>query len=555
MSILKSTKISTKLMGLIAGTVIVTVLLSAVAIYQIYALDKEYSISYDHNGLATGDIGNLGMCFNEGRMLFRDVILANDPSQISKSLQEMQQSDQKFETAYGVLLEKAQSEQAQAMLAQLRKDVMQYNAVRDHAIQLALQNKDSEAWMAAVDGGGVEISSHIDQTIDGMFALAHEQGETANRGLSERSDTVIYFLMGMCVLLVVVSLTIGIYTVRMIIRRLNVLGAATEEVAKGNLTHAIKVTADDELGRLARTFETMRTNMLEAMVNIDTASGQVAAGAKNVSDASISLSQGATEQASSVEELSSSIEEIASQTKLNAENANKVNDLTSAAKKNAENGNTHMQEMLGAMTEINGSSANISKIIKVIDEIAFQTNILALNAAVEAARAGQHGKGFAVVAEEVRNLAARSAKAAKETTDMIEGSISKVNEGTKIANKTAEALELIVNAVAEVSELIEHIATASNEQSMALEQINQGVLQVSQVVQANSATSEEAASASEELSAQAELLKQTIGKFRLGNAAMQQDYVSVHEAPPRKTPKNLSDIAQISLSDDDFGKY
>lgn len=555
MSILKNTKISTKLMGLLMGTVIITVLLSAVSIYQIHALDNEYTISYDHNGLATGDIGNLGMCFNEGRMLFRDVILANEPSQISKSLQEMQQSDQNFESIYGILLEKAQSEQAKEMLGQLRKDMDQYKAVRDNAIQLALQNKDRDAWLAAVNGGGVELSSRIDKNIDAMFALAHEQGENANLALSERSNIVIYFLLGMSVLLAIVSLVSGLYVVRMIMRRLNVLGAATEAVAKGNLTQAIRVTADDELGHLGRTFETMRTQMLEAMINIDTASGQVAAGAKNVSDASISLSQGATEQASSVEELSSSIEEIASQTKLNAENANKVNELTSAAKKNAEKGNNHMQEMLHAMTEINGSSANISKIIKVIDEIAFQTNILALNAAVEAARAGQHGKGFAVVAEEVRNLAARSAKAAKETTDMIEGSISNVNEGTKIANKTAEALGLIVNAVAEVSELIEHIATASNEQSMALEQINQGVLQVSQVVQANSATSEEAASASEQLSAQAELLKQTIGKFKLGNAGMQQELAGGHNVSPNKAPKNLSDISQISLSDDDFGKY
>ena len=199
----------------------------------------------------------------------------------------------------------------------------------------------------------------------------------------------------------------------------------------------------------------------------------------------------------------------------NAENADQAHELTEKARQQAEVGDGDMKEMLQAMDAINVSSTNISKIIKVIDEIAFQTNILALNAAVEAARAGQHGKGFAVVAEEVRNLAARSAKAAKETTDMIEDSIEKVENGRAIATKTADALQAIMSNVAEVTDIVGSIAKASNEQQLALEQINQGVLQVSQVVQSNSATSEQADSASEELSAQAASLKYTAGKFRL----------------------------------------
>jgi len=218
---------------------------------------------------------------------------------------------------------------------------------------------------------------------------------------------------------------------------------------------------------------------------------------------------------SSIQELTASIAEIADQTKHNAVNANRANELATEVAKNADKGNYQMTEMQRSMVDINKSSDDISKIIKVIDDIAFQTNILALNAAVEAARAGQHGKGFAVVAEEVRTLAARSADAAKETTGLIEGSIGKVQEGTKIADETAAALDEIVAGIGQVTGLIGNIASSSNEQATSIAQINMGVEQVAHVVSQNSATAEQSAAASEELSGQSVLLKQMIDQFQL----------------------------------------
>ena len=346
------------------------------------------------------------------------------------------------------------------------------------------------------------------------------------------------------------------------------------EMSKGNLDLDIKGDYKGDFVEIKSSTNLIIDFLNEVFNDMNNASGQVASGARQISDSAQALSQGTTEQASSLEELTASIEEISSQTKLNAQNANQANELAETAKTNAIQGNTQMKEMLKAMEEINVSSTNISKIIKVIDEIAFQTNILALNAAVEAARAGQHGKGFAVVAEEVRNLAARSANAAKETTEMIEGSIKKVEGGTRIANETANALNKIVEGIAKVATLVGDIAVASNEQASGIAQINQGVMQVSQVVQTNSATSEESAAASEELSSQAELLKELVGKFKLKQNV--KSYSQVDNLSP-EVLKMIEDMAarkkansghkelartevatsktKIALSDKEFGKY
>ena len=328
------------------------------------------------------------------------------------------------------------------------------------------------------------------------------------------------------------------------------------EMANSNLDIEISGDYKGDFSQIKEALNLIIISLNQVLINFNSTADEVATGSRQVSDGSQALSQGATEQASSIEQLTASINEIASQTKQNAINANEANSLAGTAQINAVQGNSQMKEMLIAMEEINVSSANISKIIKVIDEIAFQTNILALNAAVEAARAGQHGKGFAVVAEEVRNLAARSASAAKETTGLIEGSIAKVTAGTKIANDTAGALDRIVSDVAKAATLVGSIAVASNEQATGIAQINQGVEQVAQVVQTNSATAEESAAASEELSSQAELLKEMINGFRLkGEDNRQNRKGGSQKLLGSGSPGRKKSSSRIALSDQEFGKY
>jgi methyl-accepting chemotaxis protein len=344
-------------------------------------------------------------------------------------------------------------------------------------------------------------------------------------------------------------------------------------IAKGDLTMEVELASDvDTLGNALRT---MNLSLNEIVSELNLAAQQVDTGARQVSDSSQSLSQGATEQAASLEEITSSMTEIGAQTNTSAENASQANQLAIAMRETGQSGTQQMKEMVIAMKAISDASKEINKIIKTIDDIAFQTNLLALNAAVEAARAGKHGKGFAVVAQEVRTLAARSAKAAQETAELIESAIKKVDDGNIIAEKTADALNEINNGVGKVADLVGEIAVASNEQAQGISQANQGLSQIDSVTQQNTANAEETSAASEELSSQATMVRELLKRFKLKERATTfQPSISQkskkHDPIFRKTDmphswgnpatthqkqKTPSPEQIIALDDNDFGKY
>ena len=286
-----------------------------------------------------------------------------------------------------------------------------------------------------------------------------------------------------------------------------------QQLAKGNLTFEVHPFDQQDVVRSA--MKRLSDDLTRDLQQLQHSGQEIADGARQVAESGARLSHGATQQASALEQVAASMQQLSSQTRLNAENADQARAVAGQSCSAAGEGSRRMAQMMTAMEEINRSGQNISRIIKVIDEIAFQTNLLALNAAVEAARAGIHGKGFAVVAEEVRNLAARSATAARETATLIEESVQKAGSGMQIAKLTAEGLSGVVTGITKVSELVGDIAAASREQAEGIGQVNQGLQHIGEVTQSTTASSEESAAAAQQLAAQAVQLRQMLGRFVL----------------------------------------
>ena len=321
-------------------------------------------------------------------------------------------------------------------------------------------------------------------------------------------------------------------------------------LGNGDLTYK---PADVYLGDFApirQSYESIMISLNKTMDKISKAGQRVATGSEQVASAAGSLSGGAAKQAASVEELSASLTEVAEKVNRNAARAENAAENSAQATKLVESGNEQMNGLLGAMQEIGETSGEIEKIIRAIDDISFQTNILALNAAVEAARAGDAGKGFAVVADEVRNLAGKVAEAASTTTELIKNSMKAVENGTMIANKTAQTLTEIVNTTTATTKLVGEISTACAEQAEAIEQINAGVDQISSVVQTNSATSEECAASAQELSVQANMLDEMVSGFTIDEELVTREEVTEDEEPSEEE-ENAENGEEPEYEDDD----
>ncbi len=396
-----------------------------------------------------------------------------------------------------------------------------------------LRNKNEEIRTA---NQALESNSHVAQVVCEEFdraAALIEQGNSRERASILNSDSSFKQLVDAFN-----------HAVDNILKPVDEAAAMLQEMATGDLT----VTVDGDCGdrfaniksAISCTLDLFNGHLGKASDSIE----QIANRIGRVSDSSQSLSQAANGQAISLMTITSSLGAIGSQTKQSAENASKLKQLADANQENAVQGNIQMKKMSDAMDKINSSSNKISKIIKVIDEIAFQTNLLALNAAIEAATAGVHGKGFAVVAEEVRSLAQRSAKAAKETSELIHDTVKKVEDGSTIAGATVTSLREIADRATNVTELIDEIACASNEQSESIELVSANLSQIDQFTQSNITNALESDSASSELADEVQKLKQTLSTFKL----KEQELLNYETDQP--TCDDVTDIVGVTDIDD-----
>jgi methyl-accepting chemotaxis protein len=336
--------------------------------------------------------------------------------------------------------------------------------------------------------------------------------------LKSKAATTVATIVTFSVIAVAVGLALSLLIGRNIARPLRAMVAILKRLADGDLGVAIDVKSQDEVGQVAEATRQMVDKLRSILGSVDASAAQVAMASRQLYAAAEQLSSGTQQQASSLEETAGSLEEITTTIKQNADNAQQTNQLAAGSQSIAEQGGKVVMTAVGAMREINQASRRIGDITATIDEIAFQTNLLALNAAVEAARAGDQGRGFAVVAAEVRNLAQRSATAAKEIKSLIHDSVKKVETGSDLANKSGEALEEIVASVKRVTGLMGEIASASAEQSIGLDQVSKAVAQMDMVVQQNAAQTEELTSTAHSLAGQAQELRGLLAHFQLSDS-------------------------------------
>jgi methyl-accepting chemotaxis protein len=438
-----------------------------------------------------------------------------------------------------------------------------YQTSRDVTMTNAMESDfDAAKENATNDAAAKFVASH-----ETLFKLIELQGAVAKQEFEQahsRSVTSRNLVIAVIVIGLGLATWLGFVLIRAIIHPLDAAVKLARAVAEGDLTHRIDVHSKDEIGQLMQALKDMTDNLVTIVGQVRTGTDSVATASNQIATGNLDLSSRTEEQASSLEETASSMEELTSTVKQNAENARQANQLVVSTADIAVKGGRVVGQVVDTMASIKDSSRKISDIIGVIDGIAFQTNILALNAAVEAARAGEQGRGFAVVASEVRNLAQRSAGAAKEIKALIEDSVGKVDAGGRLVDEAGKTMDEIVSSVKRVTDIMGEIAAASQEQSAGIEQVNQAITQMDNVTQQNSALVEEAAAAAESLQDQAGKLAEAVSVFRLegGSYRPQAERPALENrtaAKPKSVPARMiaspKKLAAVSGSNEEWEEF
>lgn len=593
---MKNLKIRTKLFLLVG------VMLAALIAMGIFSLLFMSSINDNTTELANNCMPSI-IAAEEMNTKLSDVraqefkhVISQNSAEMSSVSQQIQEHISTFNQCYNDYTALVTNETDRKLLEEIKTGWDKYISIDKNMLELSTGNKTDEA-MAIMTGESMTVFESLTEKCVELVQFNKTKGDEADHAADIAYGTALKLTVGALLFIALIIILFSLYIVRSIVKPVREIDHVAKKIADGQLNESIEYRSKDELGTLALNFnktvsrlrdyvnyideisgvlsevadgnlmfqltydyagefakiktalERLSESLNQTLVQINQSAEQVASGSDQVASGSQALSQGATEQASSIQELAASITEISNQVNQNAENAENASKKATNVGDQIISSNEHMQEMTSAMKEISEKSSQIGKIIKTIEDIAFQTNILALNAAVEAARAGEAGKGFAVVADEVRSLASKSAEASKDTSLLIEGSIQAVNKGTEIADITASQLLEVVSGAKDIVTTIDNIANASKQQANSVKQVTVGVDQISSVVQTNSATAEESAAASEELSGQAQILKELVNRFRLKTDTSETTYKSDFTEPASYTPPSYPQSAISNIRD------
>lgn len=592
---MKNLKIRAKLIGSFMVTILLTAVIGLVGILSLNTAADNTALLNDRTNIAIIS-ARMGRNVQQQRAAYRGAStyhLMDMFDNVNSALAEMTQLQADYDSMDAELSSLLTTEQAKQHLADIRTAYTAYAAERDHFVD-AMQDDDTtnEEMMEVLSDLGTPVNTLVDAVAgltDYINSATDEQADQAAATAQSSTLMMIIILVVAIALAIVLSLYISsmiskplammqevllqvgetgsmkfrdeqvtalkkeaeykdeiaqsIKSFTHMMDRLLYISARLNEVADGDLTADIDtLTPEDTMGTA---LFNMSENLNMMFAEINSVASQVSTASHEIAQGAQSLAQGSTEQASTVEEISASINEITEQANVSVETASTAAKDSQTIRDIAQEGNDKMGRLSAAVQEMSEASQSIGNVIKVIDDIAFQTNILALNAAVEAARAGEHGKGFAVVADEVRNLAGKSAEAAKETAGLISANIEKSELGLTISQETAETLQQIVEGVETTTSSLNTIAEQSEGAKAATEQVNLAVDQVAQVIQQNSATSEESAAASEEMSSQAQVLQQLISKFKLKDSDAGIQSIRQQLPPASKSQYPTSDSNDV----------
>jgi len=591
----KNLNISTKLIVGFLLVALIAGIVGAVGLFNIRSLNDSEELLYEENMLGVVYSGDANIYYQRLRYNMAEMIILKDGTKTGEYVEKLNSfivgiDDNLKDYEDGIITETDRNQ-----FAPVQADWNQYKAYMQQVIQLAEKGQYDQAKKMFLEDAD-EITDSLIEGFLSLYEYNTEGAEVRFAANAGRAKTAILIMNISIFAAVGVAVALGLFISRSISKPLKIMVEAANSLAGGNFEISVKADSKDETGMLAKSFINMastlkeliadlnfalgafaegnfavesqaqksyigdfapllssinklKENLTNTLMRINSAAEQVAAGSNQVSDGAQALAAGSTEQASSVEELTVSIGKIAEQAEDSLKNVVTTNQDVEQAGRDVNAGNERMAELSKAMAEIGATSNQIANITKVIEDIAFQTNILALNAAIEASRAGSAGKGFAVVADEVRSLAAKSAEAAKQTAELIRNSVEAVAKGNQLSNETVKLLEDVGKSAMRVIEGVAKIGQASAEQSHAIEQIKQGLDQVSAVIQTNAATAEENSATSEEMAAQAVTLREEVGKFKL---SAREARSSVHAAlEPERAKLSSPELGAFN----GFGKY